>query len=209
MHAGMREQKQHASNPQRPLIPFLERDAQEGDKQETKSIISSNDCVFIEREIPETEEKLLKSVERCIADKQVDGPSRNAQVERLHDDGRRGQTAERHQKEIPRPRMSLIFEGCKKLKDGSIIPRKESCLDFVTPHFMVDGSESTHGEEEKRDTKGVVRLRGTRERASSGEWERYRHRSQHDDVPTRTLLRRLSKPNVGLLHDNERFPGTP
>ena len=186
MHAGMREQKQHASNPQRPLIPFLEQDTHECDQQEAKGIISSDDGVFIEREIPETEEKLLESVERCIADKQVDGFPRNEQVERLHDDGRRGQAAERHQEEMPQPRMSLISEGCKKIKDGGTIPRKEPCLDFVTPHFMVDGSESTHGEEEKRDTEGVVRIRETRERASSREWERGRHCSQLDYVPTRT-----------------------
>ena len=52
--------------------------------------------------------------------------------------------------------MSLIFEVCEEIEDGGAIPCKQPRLDFIAPHLMVAGSESTDYKEKARQTEGVV-----------------------------------------------------
>ena len=64
-------------------------------------------------------------------------------MEHLHDDRRSGNAAERHQAEVPQPRMPLIFEVREELKHRRAIPRQKPRLHLIAPHLVVERGEST------------------------------------------------------------------
>ena len=142
MNTRMRQQKEDTANPQRPFVAFSEKHTEDDNQQHTEGIISRDNGVFVKREIAETEQKLLQPIERRIARKKIDGHPRDKQMEHLHDDRRGGNAAERHQAEMPQPRMPLIFQVREELKHRRAISRQKPRLHLIAPHLVVERGET-------------------------------------------------------------------
>ena len=130
----------------------MEHDEEDNGEWE-EAIAASDDGKEIKHGESEDENDPLVKTEREMLEHEPDGSGGDEPADVVNRSERKTEFRERHDEEIPREEVSLVFHAVKKFKERAIAD-SEPGLRFVFPAFVeLDGDESDD-EINKKDDEG-------------------------------------------------------